>query len=151
MLEDDYFGGMCNVYSELQPLRQCRKSLNNLSRFETVLGADGFNRSTLWMFGTVTSRNNPRSRDFLLSRPHWVRNLIAAPPQALPMSPTYPVCTCVIGPLWLLWDDQSALPLPATKLIELSDVGWYLAWYPYAPKEFSLRLRISKTFQRPGS
>jgi hypothetical protein len=77
MLEDDYFGDMCNAYPELQPLRQCRKSLNNLSRFETVLGEDGFNRSTLWMFGTVTSRNNPKAKDFLLSRPHWVRNLIA--------------------------------------------------------------------------
>jgi hypothetical protein len=76
MLEDDYFGDMCNVYPEFQPLRQCRKSLNNLSRFETVLGEDGFNRATLWMFGTVTSRNNPKARDFLLSRPHWVRNLI---------------------------------------------------------------------------
>ena len=77
MLEDDYFGDMCNAYPELQPLRQCRKSLSNLSRFETVLGEDGFNRSTLWMFGTVTSRNNPKAKDFLLSRPHWVRNLIA--------------------------------------------------------------------------
>ena len=77
ILEDDYFGDMCNAYAELQPLRQCRKSLNNLSRFETVLGEDGFNRSTLWMFGTVTSRNNPKAKDFLLSRPHWVRNLIA--------------------------------------------------------------------------
>ena len=77
VLEDGYFGEMCNVYPELQPLRQCRKSLNNLSRFGTVLGSDGFNRATLWMFGTVTSRNNPKAKDFLLSRPHWVRNLIA--------------------------------------------------------------------------
>lgn len=76
MLEDDYFGDMCNVYPELQPLRQCRKSLNSLSRFGTVLGEDGFNRATQWMFGTVTSRNNPKAKDFLLSRPHWVRNLI---------------------------------------------------------------------------
>jgi DNA polymerase I-like protein with 3'-5' exonuclease and polymerase domains len=51
--------------------------MNNLSRFGTVLGHDGFNRSKLWMYGTVTSRNNPQAKDFLLSRPHWVRNLIA--------------------------------------------------------------------------
>jgi hypothetical protein len=76
MLEDDYFGDMCHVHHDLQALRQCRKSLNNLSRFETVLGGDGFNRAPLWMFGTVTSRNNPQARNFLLSRPHWVRNLI---------------------------------------------------------------------------
>lgn len=76
LLEDDYFGEMCNVFPDLQPLRQCRKSVNNLSRFGTVLGEDGFNRATQWMFGTLTSRNNPKARDFLLSRPHWVRNLI---------------------------------------------------------------------------
>jgi DNA polymerase family A len=77
VLEDDYFGDMCNTYPELQPLRQCRKSINSLGRFETVIGKDGFNRAPLWMFGTVTSRNNPKARAFLLSRPHWVRNLIA--------------------------------------------------------------------------
>jgi hypothetical protein len=76
MLEDDYFGDMTNVYPDLEPLRQCRKSLNSLSRFKSVIGDDGFNRSTLWMFGTVTSRNNPKAKDFLLSRPHWVRNLL---------------------------------------------------------------------------
>lgn len=76
MLEDDYFGDMCKVYPDLEPLRQCRKSINNLGRFGTVLGEDGFNRAPLWMFGTVTSRNNPKAKHFLLSRPHWVRNLI---------------------------------------------------------------------------
>jgi hypothetical protein len=78
MLEDDYFEGMCVAYPFLEPLRQCRKSLNSLSRFKSnAVGEDGFNRATLWMFGTVTGRNNPKARDFLLSRPHWVRNLLS--------------------------------------------------------------------------
>jgi DNA polymerase I len=76
VLEDDYFGDMCNVYPEFQPLRQCRKSINSLGRFGTQLGTDGFNRAPLWMYGTVTGRNNPKAKAFLLSRPHWVRNLI---------------------------------------------------------------------------
>jgi len=76
ILEDDYFDGMCNAYPELQPLRQCRKSINSLGRFSTQLGADGFNRAPMWMFGTVTGRNNPKAKAFLLSRPHWVRNLL---------------------------------------------------------------------------
>jgi hypothetical protein len=76
VLEDGYFGDLCRVYPDLEPLRQCRKSINNLSRFGTVLGQDGFNRAPLWMFGTVTSRNNPKAKSFMLSRPHWVRNLI---------------------------------------------------------------------------
>ena len=40
VLEDDYFGDMCKVHSDLEALRQCRKSINNLSRFGTVLGQD---------------------------------------------------------------------------------------------------------------
>jgi len=76
VLEDDYFGDMCKLYPELEPLRQCRKSILNLGKFGTVLGDDGFNRASLWMFGTVTSRNNPKAKSFMLSRPHWVRNLI---------------------------------------------------------------------------
>jgi hypothetical protein len=76
VLEDDYFGDMCRVHADLEPLRQCRKSINSLSRFGTVLGHDGYNRAPLWMYGTVTSRNNPKAKSFMLSRPHWVRNLI---------------------------------------------------------------------------
>src|SRR5260370_39532455 len=30
----------------------------------------------MWSFGTATGRNNPKARAFLLSRPHWVRNLV---------------------------------------------------------------------------
>jgi DNA polymerase-1 len=76
VLEDDYFGEMCNAYPFLQPLRQCRKTLKALSLFDTVIGEDGFQRFTLFMFGSVTSRNNPRATEFMLSRPHWMRNLL---------------------------------------------------------------------------
>jgi len=75
-LDDDYFSAMCRVYPSFEPLRQCRKSINNLGRFGSSIGADGANRAHLWMYGTATGRNNPKARDFLLSRPHWLRNLI---------------------------------------------------------------------------
>lgn len=80
VLEDDYFGEMCNVYPFLQPLRQTRKTLKSLGLFDTTVGSDGFNRYSLFPFGTVTSRNNPKAREFMLSRPHWLRNLIAPKP-----------------------------------------------------------------------
>ena len=76
VLDDDYFADMCNAYPFLQPLRQCRKTLKALSLFDTVIGEDGFQRFTLFMFGSVTSRNNPRATEFMLSRPHWMRNLL---------------------------------------------------------------------------
>ena len=40
------------------------------------VGKDGNNRAAMWSFGTATGRNNPKARAFLLSRPHWVRNLV---------------------------------------------------------------------------
>jgi hypothetical protein len=76
VLDDDYLSAMCKGYPQLEPLRQCRKTLRSLSQFGSLIGSDGFNRTNLWAFGTLTSRNNPKSSSFLLGRPHWVRNLL---------------------------------------------------------------------------
>ena len=75
--DDEAFGPMCKLHPELEPLRQARKSVKVLGLAGTVLGKDNRNRATLWPFGTVSGRNNPKARQFILSRPHWVRNLIA--------------------------------------------------------------------------
>ena len=80
VLEDDYFETMCNAYPFLQPLRQTRKTIKTLGLFDTVLGADGFNRYSLFPFGQRTSRNNPGSKEFMLGRPHWMRMLITPKP-----------------------------------------------------------------------
>jgi len=80
VLEDDYFESMCVAFPFLQPLRQTRKTLKSLGLFDTVIGHDGFNRYSLFPFGTVTSRNNPKAKEFMLSRPHWLRNLITPKP-----------------------------------------------------------------------
>jgi hypothetical protein len=74
--DEEVFQPMAKLYPALEDLRQARKSLNDLGRFGSHVGGDGFNRAPLWPFGTVTSRNNPKAKAFLLSRPHWVRNLI---------------------------------------------------------------------------
>jgi DNA polymerase I len=68
---------MAKRYPELQPLRQARKSIRNLNLFGTRIGEDGRNRAPVWPFGTVTGRNSPKTSQFILNRPHWVRNLIA--------------------------------------------------------------------------
>jgi hypothetical protein len=75
--DDEAFGPMCKLHPELEPLRQARKSVKILGLAGTVLGKDNRNRATLWPFGTVSGRNNPKATQFILSRPHWVRNLIA--------------------------------------------------------------------------
>lgn len=75
--DDEAFGPMCKLHPELEPLRQARKSIKALALTGTVLGKDNRNRATVWPFGTVSGRNNPKAKQFILSRPHWVRNLVA--------------------------------------------------------------------------
>jgi DNA polymerase-1 len=74
--DDEVFGPMCKLHPELEPLRQARKSIKALSLGGTILGADNRNRASIFPFGTVSGRNNPKARHFILNRPHWVRNLI---------------------------------------------------------------------------
>jgi DNA polymerase I-like protein with 3'-5' exonuclease and polymerase domains len=68
---------MAKLHPYLQPLRQAKKSLRSLNLFEVPIGSDGRNRAYVRPFGTVTGRNSPKTSEFILSRPHWVRNLIA--------------------------------------------------------------------------
>jgi DNA polymerase I len=75
--DEEAFGPMCKLHPELEPLRQARKSIKALSLIGTILGKDNRNRAAVWPFGTVSGRNNPKAKQFILSRPHWVRNLIA--------------------------------------------------------------------------
>ncbi len=75
--DDEAFGPMCKLHPDLEPLRQARKSVKALSLTETVVGKDNRNRAAVWPFGTVSGRNNPKAKQFILGRPHWVRNLVA--------------------------------------------------------------------------
>jgi hypothetical protein len=78
--DEEVFEPMARAYPYLEDLRQARKTMLDLSRFGSYIGKDGSNRAALWPFGTTTGRNNPKARAFLLSRPHWVRNLITPRP-----------------------------------------------------------------------
>ena len=65
--DEEVFEPMAKLYPDLEDLRQARKSLNDLGRFGCHVGRDGFNRAAMWSFGTVTGRNNPKAKAFLLS------------------------------------------------------------------------------------
>jgi hypothetical protein len=77
--DENAFEPMAKLHPELQPLRQARKSLKSLNLFGAAIGSDDRNRAHVWPFGAVTGRNSPKTSEFILSRPHWVRNLIAPP------------------------------------------------------------------------
>jgi len=75
--DDKAFRAMARLHPELQALRETRKVIRSLSLLSSAIGADGRNRCSVFPFGTLTGRNNPKAREFILSRPHSVRNLIA--------------------------------------------------------------------------
>jgi DNA polymerase-1 len=75
--DDKVFRQRVKLFPELSALRQARKSLKSLNLFGARIGSDNRNRASIWPFGTVTGRNSPKTSEFILNRPHWVRNLIA--------------------------------------------------------------------------
>ena len=73
------FEPMAKLHPSLESLRQARKSVKSLGLVGTLVSADGRNRASVRPLGTVTGRNSPRTREFILNRPHWARFLIAPP------------------------------------------------------------------------
>jgi hypothetical protein len=67
-------------YPQLAPLRECRRTLEVLSRFELSSDADGRSRFFANNFGTITGRNRPPGKEFVFLLPGWARFLIQPPP-----------------------------------------------------------------------
>ena len=71
--DDDTLKDMAAVYPELEPLRQAKKTLSQLSLGGVPVGGDGRNRCDTRPFTSVTGRNQPRSSEWLLGGPRWLR------------------------------------------------------------------------------
>jgi hypothetical protein len=71
---------MGQIYPTVETLRQTIKTLNELENVSLAIGHDGRNRYLGGLFGTITSRNNPKARLALLHRSRWWRNLIQPDP-----------------------------------------------------------------------
>lgn len=74
------FEPMARLHTDLEPLRQARKSIDSLSRFNVTIHADGRNRFSVFPFGGVTGRNQPKASECILLRPKWLRSLIQPGP-----------------------------------------------------------------------
>ena len=77
--QDETFKDMAELYPQLNDLRQLRKTLSILGKSKLPVGHDSRNRSMLGVFGQKSGRNNPRSSEFILTRPAWFRSLVQAP------------------------------------------------------------------------
>jgi hypothetical protein len=63
----------------LQPLHECRRSVELLSKFEITADADGRSRCWLAPFRSESGRNQPSNSRFVFGAPSWVRHLIKPP------------------------------------------------------------------------
>ena len=79
-LDDDTFRDMARTYPDVAPMRQLRKSLDQLHALNLPIGADGRNRCSLRPFSSVTGRNQPSTREFIFWLCSWLRGLIMPEP-----------------------------------------------------------------------
>jgi DNA polymerase-1 len=75
-LDDDTFKYMADIYHQLRPLRELKKTLSQLKLSQLAVGPDGRNRCLLSAFGATTGRNTPSSTKFIFGLPAWIRGLV---------------------------------------------------------------------------
>jgi DNA polymerase I len=75
-LRDEYLKEQCDIYPELEPFRQLRKTVVKGPKLIVPVGKDFRHRTMLSPFGTITGRNAP-SRS-LFGQAKWMRFLAAA-------------------------------------------------------------------------
>jgi DNA polymerase family A len=71
---------MCALYPQLEPLRQLRKMIKQMSSTGFMIGRDGHNRPSLFPFGQATGRNNPSNKEFVFGAAKAMRSFIKPPP-----------------------------------------------------------------------
>ena len=81
---EDYLQEMAHRHPALQPFADLVKRIGELRQFGLTVGSDGRARYPVMPFKADTSRNQPKSKQFLLAQASWTRGLIqAAPGRAL--------------------------------------------------------------------
>jgi hypothetical protein len=79
-LKDDTFRQMARAYPEVAPLRELRAALSQMRSLKLAVGRDGRNRCMLSAFQARTSRNQPKSSEFIFGPAAWLRGLIRPQP-----------------------------------------------------------------------
>jgi hypothetical protein len=80
MLDQDTFKERARAYPQLEPLRQLRKTLDELRLNSLTVGHDGRNRTLISPFSSITGRNQPSNSKFIFGPSRWVRGLIRPEP-----------------------------------------------------------------------
>lgn len=101
-LSDKTFKERARAFPQLEPLRQCRKTLAQLRLHELTVGADGRNRCLLSPVGTRTGRNALSNSKFIFGAAAWLRLLIRPP---VGRGPAYIDWSAQVG-IWILVAQQ---------------------------------------------
>jgi DNA polymerase I len=75
-LEADTFRSMSKIYLAVAPLHELRHSLSDLRLNDLTVGDDDRNRTTLWAFSSLSSRNQPSNTRYIFGPSVWMRGLI---------------------------------------------------------------------------
>jgi DNA polymerase I len=75
-LDDGSFEEMANIYPQVVNLRKLRQALSELRLNNLQVGKDGFNRTLLSPFGSITGRNQPSNTKYIFGPGSWLRSLI---------------------------------------------------------------------------
>jgi len=79
-LSSRYLKTMSIAHPHFEALRMLRKTLASLPALNPPVGDDGRNRTSIAAFRAKTSRNQPRTREFIMGYPAWLRSLMRAEP-----------------------------------------------------------------------
>ena len=75
-LSRDTFKEMAKAYPIVAPIREVRENLSSMRLSDLAVGSDGRNRTSLFPFGTKSSRNAPSNSRFVFGPAAWLRALI---------------------------------------------------------------------------
>jgi hypothetical protein len=78
-IRDDELKQAAKAYPILSPIRELRHALSEMQLEDLAVGADGFNRTPLWAFGSKTGRNQPSNTKYIFGPSVWLRGLIKPP------------------------------------------------------------------------
>ncbi len=79
-LDKDTFKEMARARPQLRALHQLRETLVSFRELKLAVGDDGRNRSPLFPFSSLTSRNQPSTTAWIFGLPSWMRGLIEPKP-----------------------------------------------------------------------
>ena len=79
-LKDNVFKEMCEMYPQVEPLRQLRHTLSQLRLSSLAVGDDDRNRCMLGQFVASSGRNAPKASQYIFGPSTWLRGLIKPRP-----------------------------------------------------------------------